>query len=207
MTLPARLLANAPVLALAVLGACRTTARGYFEDRLHDTADILPFSVGSGPGFHVGARATAFLGTGVGYAETSRWGWGHRPADAEDPASLAGSRSWHETEKGFVVYWVRDGDPPPGAGNAGFILPIREDERGMSLHLEPGSALDAEVDVHLGYVGFRIGLSPIQLIDWLLGWFTLDFARDDLNGRLEGETVPAKTPEARRTNPRRARAE
>jgi hypothetical protein len=180
-----------PLLALA-LGACRTNFGGYVADRVNDTVDIVPFSVASGPGFYVGARLTVIAGVGVGYAETSRAGWRRRPVWTDDPEKLAGFRRWHEREKGFVVFWDRTDDPEPGAGNLGVVVPAytRESAWDYRLGFEPGSALDAEVEVHLFYVGLRVGVSPLQAIDWLAGWFLLDPAGDDLHNRLEDTTRP-----------------
>jgi len=180
--------------SLFLLTSCRTSTRGYFEDRLHDTLDWIPCSVAAGPGFYVGARATSFLGTGVGYAETNRAGLHRRSAWPEDPFELVNARTWSEKEKGLVILWTRDGDPKPGAGN--LLIPPVVDEKndfGFRAFIDPGSLLDAEVEAHIIYLGIRIGASPIQIIDWLLGWATLDFLGDDLNARFEGK--PAK-PEA-----------
>src|SRR5262245_6103718 len=181
-------------LLLTALAGCRTSASGYFDDRLRDTIDILPVSVASGPGFYVGARLTAFLGTGIGYAETSRAGSYRRPAWPEEASELVNFRQWHEHEKGLVVLWTRDADPTPGAGNI-VVLPVvdEQDDFRFRFFLEPGSALDVEAEVHLFYFGFRIGVSPVQLLEWLVGWFTLDPLGDDVNARFEGRTIPVRS--------------
>lgn len=174
------------LMIACALPSCKTTTGGYFSDRLNDTIDMIPFNVAAGPGFYIGARATAFAGVGIGYDETHRAGWHHRTSDAKDPADLKGFKSWHEKEVGVVALWTRTSDPDGGAGNVGFVVPTRCEEFPWKFrpHLEAGSALDAEVTIHLGIVGFRIGASPIQAIDWLLGWTTLDVLNDDLNARF-----------------------
>lgn len=192
-----RFTASAALAALASIGACRTSASGYFADRLNDTIDMIPFSIASGPGLYFGARATALAGVAVGYAETTRAGWRRRPTWTAHPDELAGFRVWSETAKGLTLVWDRTNDPPPGAGNLGPV-PARTlgGPWAYSLGLDPGTALDAELEAHLGYVGLRIGASPLQAIDWLLGWFLLDAAGDDLHRRLEGKTFPAPPPPA-----------
>lgn len=166
--------------------SCKTTTSGYFADRLNDTIDMIPLNVAAGPGFYIGARATAFAGVGIGYDEAHRAGWHHRTSDAKEASDLRGFKSWHEREMGLVVLWSRTDDPSGGAGNVGFVVPVQDREFPFKFrpHLDAGSALDAEVTIHLGIVGFRIGASPIQAIDWLLGWTTLDVLNDDLNARF-----------------------
>ncbi|MBI3818937.1 MAG: hypothetical protein HY286_09635 [Planctomycetes bacterium] len=166
--------------------SCKTTTGGYFQDRLNDFIDIVPFDVAAGPGFYVGARGTAFAGVGIGYDKVRRAGWHHRTANATEASDLRGFKSWRETEAGLVVLWTRSDDPTKGAGNVGFIVPVQPEKTPLSFRpgLELGSALDAEVTIHLGFVGLRIGASPLQAIDWLLGWTTLDILNDDLNARF-----------------------
>ena len=41
------------------------------------------------------------------------------------------------------------------------------------------SPFDVELEVHLLAVGIRVGLAPIEVIDWLGGWFFLDLMGDD----------------------------
>jgi hypothetical protein len=198
--------------------ACRTTTGGYFEDRLNDTIDMVPFSVAVGPGFYVGARATAIAGVGIGYDNTHRAGWKHRIANASDPQNLKGFKSWDETEAGVLIGWVRTADPGPlsaataarpsprngppqatGAGNVLFLAPAQCDGHVENWTLgltDVGSALDAEVSIHLGIVGFRIGASPLQVLDWLVGWTTLDVLNDDLNARFYRTVAKPKTGKA-----------
>ena len=177
----------APLLAcVLLLAACRTSARGYFSDRLEDTVDMVPFSVATGPGFYVGARATAIAGTGIGWAKTHRAGWRRRKAWADHPAELVTFRDWREREKGVLLAWDRSSDPEPGAGNLGVVVPAidEDDDFGYRPYVDLASALDAELEAHLFYVGLRIGASPVQIVDWLLGWTTLDILGDDRENRF-----------------------
>ncbi len=190
---PIRLASFLLALGLPFLAGCRTTVGGYFEDRLYDFVDIVPVNVSWGPGFYVGARATALAGVGIGYSETTRAGSHRRPTWSDDPFELVNFRTWDETQKGVAVLWTRDADPNPGAGNI-LIVPVidRENDWRFRAWIDPGSALDAEAEFHLVWVGLRIGASPIQALDWLLGWTTLDVLGDDLNGRFEGRREPVR---------------
>lgn len=171
-------------LALALLPAlgCQSD---YARNRLYDALDIVPASVGAGGWVYTGVRVTSFLGTGIGAAETDRVGWCRRTPDA--PADLRGPRTqWHEQATGIVFIWTRDDDPWPGAANLFFVVPQRNALRFNLFHDRPGndfidwgSLLDVEAELHAG-VGLRIAFSPVQLADWLLGWFGIDLLGDDV---------------------------
>jgi len=172
---------------------------GYLRDRLKDTADIIPISVSSGPGLYAGVRATGLVGTGIGYAKVSRAGLIRRRWFRYTPplSKFSNFRTWDETTKGWIITWYRDNDPEPGAGNRiypdfkftsmlGMNLigmgPYIEDKStkgGYRYHQDLSSLLDVEVDAHILLVGVRMGISPLQMVDWLLGWFTLDIGNDD----------------------------
>jgi len=182
------------LLACLLAPACKTSFGGYLSDRLEDTVDIVPFSVGFGPGFYVGARATAFAGTGIGWASTHRIGWRRRSPWPEEAAGTLTFLDWHEREKGLVLAWDRSSDPLPGAGNFLVVLPAYDPDGtlGYRAILDAGSVFDLELEVHVGLVGIRIGVSPMQAIDWLFGWTTFDLFGDDRYGRFEAKTVAAK---------------
>jgi hypothetical protein len=200
-------------LALGLLGlssfgltGCQTSGRdifgnSYLEDRLNDTIDIMPMSFSAGEGLYVGARVTAFVGTGVGWAETERFGWSRRtPVPGESrQESLEGYVSWPEQVWGGVLAWQRSDDPAPGAGNTAFFIPMRNTPS-PSDTLDVGSLLDVEADIHLWLFGVRVALAPVQFADWLLGWANVDFLDDDLHAgaraapakAMPAETKPAK---------------
>ena len=182
-----RIACFALALALTALTSCQTSGRGltensFLEDRLNDTIDILPISFSAGEGIYAGVRITSFFGTGIGYAETERFGWARRtPVEGEAPEeSLRGYVEWPEETYGAVLFWQRSDDPAPGAGNNAFFIPMRNTPS-PSDTIDLGSLLDVEADLHLWLIGARIAISPVEFADWLVGWGGIDFLHDDLN--------------------------
>ena len=186
------------LLAFSGLGltGCQTSGRNifgnsYLEDRLNDTLDIVPVSFSAGRGIYAGARVSAFFGSGIGWAETERFGWSRRtPVEGESKQeSLEGYVSWPEEAWGAVLAWQRTDDPAPGAGNTVFFIPMRNTPT-PSDTLDTGSLLDVEADLHLWLVGVRVAVAPVQFADWLLGFGNVDFLNDDLHGGERAQ--PAK---------------
>lgn len=211
-----RIACTALALGLLGLSACQTSGRdifgnSYLEDRLNDTIDIVPVSFSGGEGIYVGARVTAFFGTGIGWAQTERFGWSRRtPVEGESKQeSLEGYVSWPEEVWGGVLAWQRSDDPAPGAGNTAFFIPM-SNTPAPSDTLDLGSLLDVEADVHLWLIGMRIAIAPVQFADWLLGWANIDFLNDDLHAgeraapaKMEpAKTMPAKTEPAKTAAPK-----
>jgi len=184
------------ILLLALpLGACRTSTGRYFHNRLEDTLDALPVSVAWGPGLYASARATRYLGTAVGAADTSRFGWVWRERANEDdpPTSPSGFASVEEGALGILVGWERWGGPTQRVGNVLFVVPKKPKGYGENA-VGPSDLLDLELEVHLALVGLRAGISLVQLADWLLGWFTADFLHDDRPVMQKAMTRPALGP-------------
>lgn len=212
----ARFALPALLVALLALTACQTTLGGYLEDRAHDTLDVFPMSVGTGPGLYAGVRVTAFFGTAIGLESTHRHGWRRANWNSRNTyEELARPGSWDESAHGLLLFWGRSNDRRPKdkekyyLGNALFVIPLDygtvvkrsssgEKPTGFTLQdvqfdVDLGTSLDCEAEIHLGYVGLRFGLSPVQLADWLAGWFQVDFADDDRNARFpetEAESRP-----------------
>lgn len=171
--------------AVATVGLTGCTTKSYIADRGRDTLDMIPFSVSTGPGLYGGARATQFLGSGLGYAETVRTGWGRRSdgSDGPLPDSLVSPDSeWQEKTWGWGLMWERDNDPKPAAGNMFFFVPF-VDPNSPDAALDMSTLLDFEASIHAGLFGVRAGFSPMQFADWLAGWGNVDFLDDDLSRR------------------------
>ncbi|MBI3818936.1 MAG: hypothetical protein HY286_09630 [Planctomycetes bacterium] len=173
-----------PALAFT---SCKTSAGAYFQDRLNDFVDVIPVSVAAGPGLFASVRATVMVGTGIGYAEAWRAGVrlpdeSHRKYD-----DLARYQVWREEEVGLGILWFHQDTSEPDWGGMGNFLIFAFPPGGScgSSHFHFISALDVEAGIHLGIVGLRVGVSPGQLIDFLLGWTTLDIASDDRESRSE----------------------
>ncbi|MFO0982620.1 MAG: hypothetical protein U1E76_12950 [Planctomycetota bacterium] len=174
------------------LAACHSA--DYLRSRLYDTADMMPISVGAGPLLYVGARVTVFLGSGLGYAATERVGWCRRAPDAAH-GDLEPRLQWREEELGVLLAWMRTDDPLPGAANLFLVYPDRGGFLALFRKRLPndlfdwGSLLDVEAELHLA-VGIRAAISPVQALDWLVGWVGLDLLGDDV-------VTPEPEPETR----------
>lgn len=92
--------------------------------------------------------------------------------------SIVSALPWSEKEYGYLVSSERTRDPDGGGGNIAVVIPTRNREFPFD-----GSVLDVEATIHVGIVGFRLSVSPLQMIEFLLGWTTLDVAQDDREER------------------------
>ena len=199
-----RTVARGSLLALAL----SSSGCSYLRNRCADLLDIASVDVGYGPGVYAEARATDFLVPGLGvhsyleayslhgrYAgEVERWsGFGlppfltattYMPADGRLVSVVDGDRSGYDLhmEPPWASYamcipgvWIGSLDHAPGYSVG---------ERGMRV---------ADVGVHVQcLVGVRLGFSPGESVDWLLGWFGLDLSGDDARLR-EAAVRPAES--------------
>ena len=85
--------------------------------------------------------------------------------------ALCGARVWEGPEgKPSVIGWIWSAPPPRGAGAS----PPPRWWSGSALH-----AFDVEAHAFALVVGVRVGFSPGEFVDFVLGWFGLDIAGDD----------------------------
>lgn len=173
-----------PRIGVALLCAALVFASGscasvdgqpsYAQARLNDLLDSAPFSVSAGPGFMLSAHATV-LGTGLGVAPgLHHFGW---PAHRE---AFVRAGDWHEFEAGILIGSARS------SAAVGYDVlyffgygPICG-EHGPG-GMETSALLDLEASAHVGILGVRIGVSPIQFADLIAGVFGIDFLDDDRN--------------------------
>lgn len=185
------------VLALAASGCC------YLQNRFADLLDVASVDVGYGPGVYAEARATDFLVPGLGvhsYLEAyslhgrysgpvDRWsGFGlppfmtattYMPVDGRLVSVVDGDRSGYDLH--MEPPWASYAMCIPGAwlGSLDHAPGYSLGKRGLRV---------ADVSVHgQCLVGVRLGFSPGEAVDWLLGWFGLDLSRDDACGRQSGD--------------------
>lgn len=164
----------------------------YFENRARDLLDVVHVDVAGGAGLGLHARASV-VHTGFGYGQMYRMGLLPRPWGKH---ATVGIRP--EFHSDFLIHQragVMSGTP-----NAFYDDPLaftwlsRKDETEDLHHcwflhlpdhapaLPRGRAwelLDVSVTANAGLVGARLGASPGQWFDFLLGWFGLDIAGDD----------------------------
>ena len=195
-------------LALA-LASCASVGH-YFAARVRDTMDVVPFSIGEGPGLLARVRVTNWLDFGAGAASSTRAGWRRRVPSAEtrwDERMQAGwvpwlgeeglEFSWREETKAIpfiesLTEYARSDGEPRQAGTLFTVVPYREQASLASPRTEVGSAYDVEAEVHFVFIGVRAAFSPTQLFDWAVGWFGFDPLGDDGEPICEPPSDPKK---------------
>ena len=171
------------VLACQVVGfvisafcsGCATT--GYLGDRMRDAGDVFTATVGMGAGAK--ARVGPVQVGVVGNVDM----WGLRGGQWGDVA-------WYETyTRDFLLPW-------PSKGSFGEERFAYEAEWDMTNKRGKGFVARAplpvlgfarqpeyytQIEVVVGVIGsLRLGFNPGELLDFILGWTTLDIYHDDL---------------------------
>lgn len=182
----------------------------YAADRALDLVDCVKFEVGYGGVADVEVRATDWVSTGLGAAGSFRWGFDGRQLVGFPRAKHSGVthhygfpivpiRSWLSLEPYEHDGWVRFFYTDLWVRDRRFFSPSQEPRRvaksivlfdltALPRFREPGDRRDPvrAYDLHVGASllgSLRIGLSPGQLADFVLGWFGGDLAGDDGAGR------------------------
>ncbi|MHC4663012.1 MAG: HEAT repeat domain-containing protein [Planctomycetota bacterium] len=154
------------------------SAHTYFIDRARDFSDMFIIEGSQGPGIGARVEATRLFGTmvGLGVIDT-------HPVKFRDKELVRRKPGYEGVAEITCV----------GLGICSFV-----DEGGdmLPFHIGPVNwltvawldweyeealpwILDTSVHVHAGYFGFRAGISPTEIADFLLGFSTLDFMDDD----------------------------
>jgi len=154
----------------------------YFGNRAADLADMFTLEMTAGPGADVHGQFTGFLGTAAGWSGQQGlllhgryYGIGERETAGFIllGATAAASRNMSSL--------YGDGPAPERYGLWGLFLPVFISPN-PALHvgyLPPWPrAADVELGASLG-VGLHAGFSPGELLDFLVGFTTLDIAGDD----------------------------
>ncbi len=197
---------RALVVAFVAVGLLAVTAgtsgcATYALDRLKDTADIFGFKFLAGPGvkFGVGVGATK-TGFNFGYYRFDKYGFQGRAAGHLEetgleflmPADHHLEAVWGNKELFDMVeeFQRLDGIMARGAlFDFELTYPRRRFHTTEGLHMSdawPGftyfpvllSFGDIQFTAALVF-GVEFNLSFYQFADWLVGWFTLDIAKDD----------------------------
>jgi len=154
--------------------------------RLADLRDCGRFSVGAGPGLLVDAELGWLSHPSVGaMARTQRIG-----IDTRDNCG-----QWEESEFGSPLLqllipaheshplWSYARDPGDPKDEAGFWLPpvtkAARDFHGVAPHWTFHNATDLSIGATIGIIAARVGINPLEWIDFCLGFGGLDIGRDD----------------------------
>jgi hypothetical protein len=140
---------------------------GYWADRGRDAADIASLTAGAGLGAMARVGPIYLNAFGISYHDHLGWRGGGQDSDIG---------SWFA----FGQTWT---DPAPEGRDRGKQFHLAETEVPFVMIPSEGSRLAffTQFEVSLGLLlGARFGLNPVELLDFLLGWTTLDFFGDDL---------------------------
>jgi hypothetical protein len=180
----------------------------YLKNRANDALDVFSVDGAVGPGVYAEVRATDVVAVGLGgytadtgglhgrFAGTAERGatglgpvirgfMGHErdlaPLLADDPSTFD-----RNLDPPGCQYFLWPGMDQHGHGNLYGEYP--ESERLLRL-------ADFGATAHLGYIGFRVGFSPGELLDLGLGIFGADIAGDDAFPAQPKPRKPPKDPE------------
>lgn len=176
---------------LPLLFAGCAPALSYAEDRLLDLADPVKLGLGYGVGLNLSLEPTELLRAGIGVSNEVRAGWEGRVLG-----------SWAETEWGVLLAYAHyrgrlprtpDGEEilGPADGSAEWELVVVTPlwgrlpdaaawaPAGVRKGTPPVRWLDVEAAATLLVPSVRIGFSPGEVADLLVGFLALDLADDD----------------------------
>jgi len=146
-------------------------AAHYFLSRWYDLIDIVDFSIGAGPGFLVNVRATKLAQAIGGYSDSYRVGFRGRSAGM-----------WHEKRKevGVSLLYYQKVEREHISGTVESFRSDKMDLDTSAVYANNAyrSFLGVGATVHC-MVLVDVNVRPIQAVDFVLGWFTIDVLDDD----------------------------
>jgi hypothetical protein len=162
----------------------------YFRDRANDFVDIFSLSLSLGFGAIVNVRATQFVQCGGLFFDGSKVGFMGRQA---------GTWTHSECEMGIPGFYIRSVEIMPDGKSVKRICTDRGQSWFFQLCGDEGVPYDYNYDrrlwqvgasVHAILLGIDFSVDLKELLDFLLGWSTLDIANDDTNSAGNGDSVP-----------------
>lgn len=180
------------VSAITISSGC--SGRGYFIDRARDTADIFTLTAGlsAGAGARVGPLHAGLgcqldlVGLRGGLFAVMPWPngtvWAHEVETTawSNEKYVPLQEDCENRHKNFVA---------EGYPLISIVMPQDGKETMPRMPLLHPYYTQLEVFAGLVY-GVRVGFNPGELIDFLLGWTTLDIYNDDLGSRGGTTTMP-----------------
>ncbi len=156
-----------------------TGGEGYMKARMYDFMDVFGFSMMFGVGLDVNVRATQLVQLGGGIYESRRLGfigrfcgwW--RESRTEGGVTVAyGQRLTRSEMEGPIrKYFPNDFYPRPETLNMAGAKDRTADEIGAT--------------VFAFIFGVDAFVRPVELIDFVCGWFTVDFKDDDYDLKMK----------------------
>lgn len=181
-----QLIGSAFSIACALCSGCTSSA--YLQDRLHDGADIFTATVGKGIGAQtrVGPLHAGFVA--VGDKAGLRGGALHPLSMSSGPGYIDSGAIGGDYSLGVYGFEYLGMTAGKSAGPRGkdfqtmyLFVPTDESFKGGKSTLNPAYWSQIEVVVAAG-LSLRVGFNPGELLDFILGWATIDIYGDDLGG-------------------------
>lgn len=162
-------------LILLLAGALSSTGCAYFINRGNDLVDVFDVGITVSEKPQIGLYASWLNLVPVGYSnfDGTLIGLADRNVGAvKAREKAAGVLVWGYEQFGYEDFNVNDPESPPqwGVGLAGLAegpLP------------PAGQTANCPKLLHLGFIGLSINCKVGQLVDFILGWTTLDVMGDD----------------------------
>lgn len=173
----------AVVIAVLTPG-CAQPPRGYLAQRGADLADCFHFTIGYGLMTYARAKFTDWAVVGAGVAARERWGWRGRYGDRGWEKPRGGDVYIGDVgyEAGFPLVANEEGSD--AVGNRVSTLGPSITTRRYAADLEPTRGGKLADRFWIGIAGtaglsLEVGINIAELLDFLLGFTTLDITADD----------------------------
>ena len=189
-TIPAML-----VLVAALLTTGCADFKTYIKDRGNDLADCFTARAGIAYGLGVRTQVTNYVRVSAGIGSYSGKWVGYFGRNRVDESPL--EQAWIGLP--FSVLYLFSTEFRVGRSKDDWtasLLGVHVEEfRRPNPQWSPGVPLVREkffieVGATLGAVGFDLGFNPVEFVDFLLGWTTLDITGDDAGTGAAPESPP-----------------
>ena len=169
------------IFAASVTG-CATS--GYLADRSRDAADMLTVTVGLGAGANVRAGPIQ-TGLFLGFDQAGLRG-GRLQRCPQDPYAPMPYVSQLTTPiSGFESFTTRPKHSPEPSRGKDYVA-----DGILCVTYARNLPYYTQIEAAVGLIGtLRLGCNPGELLDFILGWFTIDVYNDDLGGRKKRENT------------------
>lgn len=179
------------VFLTAILTGCASTG-SYFADRSHDAADVFSLAFGKGIGLK-GRAGPVTTGLMMDYTAVGLRGGEicHEDlSEIETNYDTRGARDGvmiiHSAERFTLTRSDRGKNFTASSRTGDIVLPFI-----TTLDTESSPAYYTEIEaVVAAYYSIRIAFNPGELLDFVLGWTTLDIFGDDIGRKRENRTSP-----------------
>jgi len=180
---------------LFLLVGCASPFGTYVKDRGNDFADCFKGDIGVGFGVDAQVMATDYIGTGAGLAvAANKIGFrGRHVGDWSDFHGGIGIVDYGAF--GSSMHPFESKNPPPFSSQVRSVCGVNTVPFDSSMQ-DPEKPFLNTFDIEAGgmalFVGSRVGFSPGQLIDFIIGWTGIDIAWDDTESTKKESDKKAK---------------